>query len=129
MGQGLIRRWGLRTGDEIEGEADAPAGRGRSLSLGRVSLVNGRPPEAILRRPEFNRLSAVHPTGRLVLEHRSRSDGRYGATNRAIDLFCPLGKGQRALIVSPAKAGKTTVLQAIAEGIAANHPKIGRAHV
>jgi transcription termination factor Rho len=122
VGQALIRRYGLRTGDEISGMAERQPRRGRSPSLERVDLVNDRPPDSLRRRPEFGRLSAVYPDVRLTLEGSDSRGGSSDAVSRVIDLFCPLGKGQRALVVAPAKAGKTTVLQAIARGISVNHP-------
>jgi transcription termination factor Rho len=88
----------------------------------RVTAVNGRPPEALHRRPDFQRLGAQHPNEQLVLECGLEQRGQPDMTNRIIDLFCPFGKGQRALIVAPAKAGKTTVLQAVAAGIVKNYP-------
>ena len=121
--QKLIQRFGLRTGDEISGEVGRSPGRGKNPPLARLEAVNGQPPEAMRNRPDFTRLSALHPQEQLVLECDIRRRGQPDHTNRVIDLFCPFGKGQRALIVAPAKAGKTTVLQSIAEGIATNHPE------
>jgi transcription termination factor Rho len=116
----LIRQFGLRTGDEIEGDARSGKG-GRFLSL--VSGINGRAPEALGERPEFSKLSAVHPDQPLRLECGLLRQGQPDQTNRIIDLLCPFGKGQRALIVASAKGGKTMVLQAIAEGVKANYPE------
>ena len=124
VGPKQIDRFGLRTGDEIEGEANRAPGRGRSMSLRRVTAVNGQPPEALRGRPQFQELGATHPNERLVLECGLTRNGRPDPTNRVIDLLCPLGKGQRALVVAPSKAGKTMVLQAIAEGIVRNYPQI-----
>jgi transcription termination factor Rho len=121
VGERLIRQYSLRTGDEIAGDA-APPARGKSASLQRVSAVNGRDPASLGHRPDFTRLTAVHPNERLVLEFGLRRQGQPDFTNRVIDLLCPLGKGQRALIVAPAKAGKTMVLQSIAEGVRTNYP-------
>ncbi|HEX6643620.1 MAG TPA: transcription termination factor Rho [Gemmatimonadales bacterium] len=118
----LIRSARLRAGDEIAGRS-APGGRGRSASLTSVDLVNGRDPAALGHRPDFSRLGAVHPNEMLPLECGIVRRGQPDFTNRVIDLLCPFGKGQRALIVAPAKAGKTTVLQNIAEGISTNHPQ------
>jgi transcription termination factor Rho len=118
----LVQRHGLRTGDEVEGEAGPPPGRGKNPPLMRVTAVNGRPPEALHRRPDFQRLGAQHPNEQLVLECGLEQRGQPDMTNRIIDLFCPFGKGQPALIVAPAKAGKTTVLQAVAAGIVKNYP-------
>ena len=119
----LIQRYGLRAGDEIEGEAGSPPGRGKSPPLMRVATVHGLDPQDIAVRPEFHRLGAAHPNQQILLEcgmvRRNQSD----PTNRVIDLICPLGKGQRAMIVAPAKAGKTMVLQAVAEGIVRNYPE------
>jgi transcription termination factor Rho len=89
-----------------------------------VTLVNGAPVEQARQRPEFTRLTAVHPTRVLQLEG-AETPGLRGdtITGRLIDLIAPLGFGQRALVVAPAKAGKTTVLQTIAAGVARNHPE------
>jgi transcription termination factor Rho len=122
VGERIIRQYGLRPGDEIAGET-RPGGKGRGPSLERVTSVHGRPPEQIRTRPEFTRLSAVHPNELIRLEARLARAGQLDHTNRVIDLLSPLGKGQRALIVAPAKAGKTMVLQAIAEGVNANYPE------
>ncbi|HET8648925.1 MAG TPA: transcription termination factor Rho [Gemmatimonadales bacterium] len=116
----LIKQLSLRPGDEIAGQT-SPGQRGRGPSLTRVTAVNGRPPEELRHRPQFTGLRSVYPDEQLVLatdSQRSRSD----YTARVIDLLCPFGKGQRALVVAPAKAGKTTVLQHVAAGVAANAP-------
>ncbi len=118
----LIQRYGLRAGDEIEGEAGKPPGRGKSPPLVRVTTIHGRDPKDLSRRPDFHRLSAQHPSEQIMLECGMQRRGQPDPTNRVIDLLCPLGKGQRAMIVAPAKAGKTMVLQAIAEGIVRNDP-------
>ncbi|HEV8598588.1 MAG TPA: transcription termination factor Rho [Gemmatimonadales bacterium] len=117
----LVRQLGLRTGDEIVGETRR--GKGGSF-LERVTLLNGRPPEELRERPEFQNLPAVHPDQPLRLECGSArpGGGQADQTNRIIDLVCPFGKGQRALIVASAKGGKTMVLQAIAEGVSTNYP-------
>jgi transcription termination factor Rho len=83
--------------------------------------VQGQPLEALRSRPEFSRLGAVHPNEQLRLEGGG-GNGQDDYTNRVIDLLCPLGKGQRALVVAPAKAGKTMVLQSIARGLSVNAP-------
>ena len=98
-------------------------GKGRGPSLERVTAVGGRPPESLGERPEYSRLTATHPTERLQLECGLTRFGQRDYTDRVIDLLCPFGKGTRALIVAPAKAGKTMVLQAIAEGVSRNHPQ------
>ncbi|MEE9208538.1 MAG: transcription termination factor Rho [Gemmatimonadota bacterium] len=122
VGQRLIQKYNLRTGDEIAGEAGDPPGNGKSAPLRRIFSVNGVPVEELQQRPQFTRLSALHPNEQLVLECGLERQGERDCTNRVIDLFCPLGKGQRAMIVSPSKAGKTMVLQAIAEGVVKNYP-------
>ena len=120
VGERLIRQYGLRTGDEIAGSV-RPGGKGKNASLETITSVLGKSPEALRQRPEFGRLGAVHPNEQLRLESTGKG-GPADYTNRVIDLLCPLGKGQRALIVAPAKAGKTMVLQSIAQGVSANYP-------
>jgi transcription termination factor Rho len=88
-----------------------------------VSLVNGMDPASLRSRPEFSRLRAVQPKERLTLSSPADTHAVHAPIQRLVDLLCPFGKGQRALIVAPAKAGKTTVLLAVAEGIARNHPE------
>src|SRR6188472_485045 len=120
VGERLIRQLGLRPGDEIDGSVRT-GGKGRGPSLEKVTSILGRAPDSLGERLDFNRLPAIHPNERLRLE----ADGAAGQgdyTNRVIDLLCPLGKGQRALIVAPAKAGKTMVLQSIAQGVSVNYP-------
>jgi len=122
---GQIRQYGLRKGDKIEGAARSEGartngtGRGQLNQLVRVDTVNGMPPELARDRPHFDDLTPLYPQERLRLE-----DGDASATARIIDLVAPIGKGQRGLIVSPPKAGKTMVLQAIANAIANSHPEI-----
>ena len=123
VGARVIQKFGLRTGDEIVGEVGKKPKNGKSPPLTHVRLVNDRTPEDVRRRPDFQRLSAMHPDRQLKLECGRTVRGQPDYTNRVIDLFCPFGKGQRAMIVAPAKAGKTTVLQAVAEGIVKNHPE------
>jgi transcription termination factor Rho len=121
VGERLIRQFGLRTGDEIEGSTAAPS-KGKGPSLTAITSINGKPPDELRNRPEFTRLPATHPNEQILLEPPHPDPRQSDYTNRVIDLFCPLGKGQRALIVAPAKAGKTMVLRSIAEGISANYP-------
>jgi transcription termination factor Rho len=127
---GQIRQYGLRKGDHIEGTArpngTSPngtgpngTGRGKFNPLARVDTVNGMSPELARARPHFDDLTPLYPQERLRLE-----DGDASATARLIDLVAPIGKGQRGLIVSPPKAGKTLVLQAIAAAIANSHPEV-----
>jgi transcription termination factor Rho len=118
----LVQRYSLRSGDEIAGAAGVPPKRGKNPPLTRIDTVNGLPPDQVGRRPEFHRLSALHPNEQLMLECGLTRRGQPDYTNRIIDLFCPLGKGQRAMIVAPSRAGKTMVLQAVAEGVVKNYP-------
>ncbi|HYO47808.1 MAG TPA: transcription termination factor Rho [Gemmatimonadota bacterium] len=122
----LIDQYGLRKGDAIEGEIGSPPGRGKLPPLKSVTAVNGEPPENARSRPKFDQLRATHPDERLVLEILDEKDARgvngVGVTNRILDLVVPLGKGQRALIVAPSKAGKTMLLQAVMTGVAVNYP-------
>src|SRR3990172_6989732 len=92
------------------------------LEDGRVQSVNGLAPEDLAHRPEFGKLGAVHPKRMLRLETPEASSQRTADIQRVMDLVCPLGFGQRALIVSPPQAGKTMMLQAVAEGVALSHP-------
>jgi len=123
VSQSLIRRYGLRTGDRVEGTVGTPPGRGKSAPMADVESVNGMDPAHARSRVDFASLPATYPDEQLKLEHEGRFPGKKDHTNRIIDLIAPLGKGQRALIVAPAKAGKTTVLQNIMEGVAANYPE------
>ena len=123
VGSRLIHRFGLRTGDELAGVVGRRPRNGKSPPLRYLDLVNGLVADTATNRPDFNRLSAMHPRHQLTLECGRIHGGEPDLTNRVIDLFCPMGKGQRAMIVAPAKAGKTTILQAVAEGVEKNHPE------
>ena len=123
VGSRVINKFGLRTGDELTGQVGNRPKSGKSPPLVHLRTVNGRPPEDAKNRPDFDRLSAMHPDSQLRLECGRTIMGQPDHTNRVIDLFCPFGKGQRAMIVAPAKAGKTTVMQSVAEGIVTNHPE------
>jgi transcription termination factor Rho len=122
VGRRLIQQHGLRTGDLLAGEIAKAKGRGKSRSLTKVASVNGRPPGEVNGRPRFSELRAIHPNEQLELDCGLTRLGGPDYTNRIIDIICPLGLGQRAMIVAPAKGGKTMVLQALAEGIAKNRP-------
>jgi transcription termination factor Rho len=117
---GQIKQYGLRKGDRIDGTARPSAGgRAKYRPLVTVDTVNGLSPDLARARPRFDDLTPLYPDQRLRLEDGDPSD-----TARIIDLVAPIGKGQRGLIVSPPKAGKTMVLQAIAASIAASHPEV-----
>jgi transcription termination factor Rho len=114
-----VRRYGLRRGDAVTGAVRPPRDADqRRNPLVRLDTVNGMDPEEARRRPEFYKLTPLYPQDRLRLETEPHI-----LTTRVIDLVMPIGKGQRALIVSPPKAGKTMVLQAIANAIATNNPE------
>ncbi len=117
VSQSQIRRFGLRTGDRIWGQIRPPKESERYHSLLRVELINGVDPETARRRPSFDQLTPIFPDEQMMLE----TEPNLLAT-RVVDLVAPIGKGQRGLIVSPPKAGKTLLLKAIANGIAINHP-------
>jgi transcription termination factor Rho len=116
-----VRKYGLRKGDVIEGAVRQPREgerREKFNALVRLDKVNGLDPERSLSRPDFAKLVPLYPQDRLRLESDPGN-----MTTRIIDLICPIGKGQRGLIVSPPKAGKTTILQAIANAITKNNPE------
>ena len=119
--QQIVRQFALRRGDLIEATTGHDQ-RGR-LAVAEVQRVNGGDPAGGLRRPDFSSLIASYPERKLVLETGQSAKVGPELTRRAIDLIAPIGYGQRALIVAPARAGKTMLLQAITEGIAINHPE------
>ncbi|TAL81157.1 MAG: transcription termination factor Rho [Candidimonas sp.] len=115
-----IRRFNLHTGDSIEGEVRTPKDGERYFALVKVDKVNGMQPEAIKHRIMFENLTPLHPNQPMVLERDMK--GEENVTGRILDIFAPIGKGQRALIVSSPKSGKTVITQHIAHAIAANYP-------
>ena len=115
VSQSQIRRFALRTGDQVTGQVRPPKDGERYFGLVRVEAVNDVEPEAARNRLHFERLTPVYPTERIVLETTPKE-----LSTRLIDLLSPIGRGQRGLIVSPPKAGKTTLLKAIAYGISEN---------
>jgi transcription termination factor Rho len=116
----LVRQFGLRRGDAIQATVGRD-NRGR-VTVVEIQQINGADPAAALRRPDFSSLVASYPDRKLTLETGRPAKGGPELTRRAIDLIAPIGFGQRALIVAPARAGKTMLLQAITEGVATNHP-------
>ena len=115
----LIRSARLRTGDVIEGSLRPSRGGDKRAGLAKITTVNGMDPEQIRNRPKFGDLTPVYPNEPLRMEH-----GRDSITGRAIDIVSPIGKGQRGLIVSPPKAGKTTILKKICQSISINNPEV-----
>ena len=114
-----IKRFGLLTGDLVRGQVRPPKAWERYLALLKVESVNGQDPEAIKSRIPFDNLRPRYPDTRLRLESK---DG--DLSMRVVDIFAPIGKGQRGLIVSPPRAGKTILLEKIANSIAENHPEV-----
>ncbi|MFT9166191.1 MAG: transcription termination factor Rho, partial [Komagataeibacter saccharivorans] len=135
-----VRRFGLRTGDTVEGQIRAPRDGERYFALLKVNAINFEPPEAVRQRINFDNLTPLYPERRLQMEVENSTVGGAAEppvngkgkgktpnrdfTSRVIDLVSPIGMGQRALIVAPPRTGKTVMLQSIASSIAANHPEV-----
>ena len=119
VSQSQIRRFGLRTGDQVTGQVRAPKDGERYFGLVRVAAINALDPETARNRPHFEKLTPIFPTDQIMLETVPS-----GLSTRLMDLVAPIGRGQRGLIVSPPKAGKTTLLKDIANGVSANSPDI-----
>jgi transcription termination factor Rho len=117
-----VRRFGLRTGDTVEGQIRAPKDGERYFALLKVNNINFEPPENVRHRINFDNLTPLYPDEKLRLELDDPTKKDH--TTRVIDLVAPLGKGQRALIVAPPRTGKTVMLQNIAHAIAHNHPDV-----
>jgi len=119
-----IRKFGLRTGDTVEGPVRAPKDGERYFALLQVSKINFEEPEKSRHKIAFDNLTPLYPDKQLVMEvETNKVEKKPDLTARLIDLVSPIGKGQRSLIISPPKAGKTMILQSIANSIAANHPE------
>jgi transcription termination factor Rho len=116
-----IRRFGLRTGDTVEGEIRAPKDSERYFALVKVNKINFEEPEKVKHRINFDNLTPLYPEEHLKMEMEDSTLKDH--TTRILDLITPMGKGQRALIVSPPRVGKTMMLQNIAHAITANHPE------
>ncbi len=117
VSQSQIRRFGLRTGDMVIGQVRPPKDTEKYYGLLRVEAVNGVDPEAAKQRPDFDKLTPIFPNVQFKLETKQNI-----LATRLLDLIAPIGKGQRGLIVSPPKAGKTTLLKQVANGISENYP-------
>lgn len=119
VSQSQIRRFGLRTGDMVIGQIRPPKDTEKYFGLLRVESINGLDPEEVKDRPKFESLTPIFPEERFNLETT-----RHELANRMLNLVAPIGLGQRGLIVSPPKAGKTTVLKGIANAISTNYPRV-----
>jgi transcription termination factor Rho len=119
ISQSQIRRFGLRTGDSVVGQVRPPKESEKYFGLLKVEAVNGLDPEVAKKRPKFEELTPIFPNQQLVLETQPSI-----LATRLIDMTCPIGRGQRGLIVSPPKAGKTTILKQIANGVSENFPDV-----
>lgn len=117
-----VRRFGLRTGDTVEGQIRSPKEGERYFALLKVNQINFDPPENSRHRINFDNLTPLYPDEKLTLEVSDPT--KKDMTTRIIDLVTPLGKGQRALIVAPPRTGKTMILQNLAHAIASNHPEV-----
>ncbi|MFA7542536.1 MAG: Rho termination factor N-terminal domain-containing protein, partial [Lysobacterales bacterium] len=117
-----IRRFNLRTGDYISGKVRSPKEGERYFALQKVDSINDEPPEASKNKVLFENLTPLFPRARFNLERGNGSTE--DITGRILDLFAPIGQGQRGLIVSPPKAGKTMMMQQIATAITTNHPDV-----
>jgi transcription termination factor Rho len=115
-----IRRFDLRTGDQVRGYGRSPREGEKFSALTFIEKINGEDPEKAVRRPFFDRLTPIYPEKKIKLEVEGEGD----LTTRIMDILSPIGKGQRGLIVAPPKAGKTTIMKKIAQNIVVNHPEI-----
>jgi transcription termination factor Rho len=114
-----IKRFALRNGDVVTGQVRPPKDQERYNALIKIEAVNNLPPEESKKRPLFDNLTPLYALDQIKLEYKEK-----GLTGRMMDLFAPIGKGQRGLIVAPPRSGKTELLKEIAHGISANHPEI-----
>ena len=114
-----IKRFALRNGDVVTGQVRPPKDQERYYALIKIEAVNSLPPEESKKRPLFENLTPIYPLDQIKLEYKDKH-----LTGRMLDLFSPIGKGQRGLIVAPPRSGKTELLKEIAHGISANHPEI-----
>ncbi|MCX4079736.1 transcription termination factor Rho [Rickettsia rhipicephali] len=119
-----IRRFGLRTGDTVEGQIRAPKAGERYFALLKVNRVNFEAPSKAYHRVHFDNLTPLYPDEKLGLELENNSKGSKDFSTRVIELVAPMGKGQRALIVAPPRTGKTVLLQNIAHAITTNNPEV-----
>jgi len=118
-----VKRFGLRTGDTVEGEIRAPKDGERYFALLKVESINFEDPDAVRHRINFDNLTPLYPDEKLTFELPFNPENKNN-TPRVIDLISPMGKGQRGLIVAPPRTGKTMMLQSIAHAISTNHPEV-----
>ncbi|MRJ06625.1 MAG: transcription termination factor Rho [Epsilonproteobacteria bacterium] len=119
VSQTQIRRFALRTGDIVTGQVRPPKEGEKYYALLKIEAINYLPPDEVKNRPLFDNLTPIYPNQKIKLEYDPKK-----LTGRVLDLFAPIGKGQRGLIVAPPRSGKTELLKEIAHGIAQNHPEI-----
>ena len=119
-----VRRFGLRTGDTVEGQIRAPKDGERYFALLKVNTINFEDPDNVRHRINFDNLTPLYPDEKLTMEIELKDTKNKDLTGRVIELVSPLGKGQRALITAQPRTGKTIMLQSIAHAIAANHPEV-----
>jgi len=119
VSQTQVRRFALRTGDVVTGQVRPPKEGEKYYALLKIEAINYLPPDEAKNRPLFDNLTPIYPNQKLKLEYDPRR-----LTGRVLDLFSPIGKGQRGLIVAPPRSGKTELLKEIAHGIAYNHPEV-----
>ena len=119
-----VRRFGLRTGDTVEGQIRGPKDGERYFALLKVDRVNFEDPDNVRHRINFDNLTPLYPDEKLTMEIEQKDTKQKDITQRVIELVSPLGKGQRAMIVAPPRTGKTVMLQNIANAIATNHPEV-----
>ncbi len=119
VSQSQIRLFGLKPGDTVLGEVRPPKEGEKYFPLIKVNKINGQDPQVVRDRVAFEHLTPLFPEEKFKLSERQSN-----ISNRIIDLFCPIGKGQRGMIVAQPKTGKTMLLKDIANGIAANHPEV-----
>ena len=125
VGPNQIRKFGLRTGDSVEGEIRAPKDQERYFALLKAEKINFDNPEKSRNKIAFDNLTPLYPDKQLIMEvETTKIEKKADQTARLIDLVSPIGKGQRSLIISPPKAGKTIILQNIAHSIAAKSPRV-----
>ncbi|MCL2629687.1 MAG: transcription termination factor Rho [Alphaproteobacteria bacterium] len=120
----LIKQYGLRTGDYVQGNISAPSEGERYLALKTITAVNDEDPKEILQRVSFDDMTPLYPDEMLKMETEGDTDKGRSLSARVIDLISPTGKGQRSLIVAPPRTGKTVMLQNIAHSVATNYPKV-----